>query len=361
MKILDRFLIKEFLKYFFGSIVVFSFLFFLVDILQQMMRWGFSNQLVYYESFQLPWIISQMIPMSCLIASMFTLTTLAKNAELVALYACGISLERISASLLTLAVVIGISNFFISDIVVPVSLKKSRWIYNHHIRQDPSYRFFKSQKIWYRGRDAIYNIDYFDTDKKEIQGLNIYLFDDHFTLIEQIQAEGAVYQNEQWELHNGLSTTYIDDFPITHHFKNKIAHYITEKPGDLKELSNLETLSFEELRTYVKKNKKAGFDTTRHEVNLHAKIAYVMACLLMVFLGIPFSTKNPRSGALALSFGSGLIIAFAYWISLNTGLSLGYNRTLPPILSAWITNFIFAFFGYYILRQQQRNKKLWPF
>ncbi len=325
------------------------------------MKDGFSGALLQFTLLQAPFVLSQMVPMACLMASMFSLTSLAKNSELIAMYATGISMERMTIILSIGALVIGIGNFFLSDLIVPPSLKKAKYVYHVDVKKQGSFQIFKTSRIWYRSPHAIYNIDYFNPENLSASGVHIYLFDNAFKLIEQISAKTATFDGTQWFLHEGKSTTLIDDFPITVSFLTKKADYITEKPVDLKELSNLETLSFKELKDYIARNKLAGFDTIRHEVNLHAKISYAIACLIMALLGIPFSTKSPRAGALASSLGIGLAIAFSYWMFLNMGLSLGYKGTFPPVVSAWLANLCFAGLAIYFIKREQRMKPLWPF
>ncbi|MBI3016743.1 MAG: LPS export ABC transporter permease LptG [Deltaproteobacteria bacterium] len=361
MKIIDRYITREFLLYFLIALSTFTSLFLLVDILQRSMKEGLSVALLQFTLLQGPFVISQMVPVACLMASMFALTALAKNSELIAMYATGISTERLAVVLVTVASLIGIGNFFLADLIVPPTLKKAKYVYHVDVKKQGSFQIFKTSRIWYRSPNAIYNIDYFSPENQSASGVHIYLFDNAFKLIEQISAKTATFDGTHWSLHEGKSTTLIDDFPITHSFLTKKAEYITEKPVDLKELSNLETLSFKELKDYIARNKLAGFDTIRHEVNLHAKISYAVACLIMAFLGIPFSTKSPRAGGLASSLGIGLAIAFSYWMFLNMGLSLGYKGTFTPVVSAWIANLFFAVLAIYFIKREQRMDPIWPF
>lgn len=361
LKIIDRYIAKEFIKNVFLSIIVFSSLFLLVDLLQRSMKDGLTPALFKYSLLQVPYIVSQMVPMACLIGSLFTLSHLAKNSELIAMHACGISIERLSSMILIVALLFGIINFYVADAIVPPSLKQANYVLHVDVKKQKEYQIFKTNRIWYRSKNAIYNIDNFDVGQKTVHGIDIYLFDDSFNLIEQIVAEQAQFDGSNWTLFQGKSTTYIDNFPITHQFQSKTAEYILEKPEDLKEVGNLETMSYQELKGYIEKNKRAGFDTVRHEVNLYAKVAFIVACLIMAFIGIPFAAKNPRSGGMTLSFGTGLVIAFFYWLCLNAGLTFGYSRTLPPLISAWITNVVFAIAGFYLLKRQNKVGSVWPF
>ena len=361
MTIIDRYVSKGFLFYFLSALLVFVLLYSFVDILQQVVKEGLSTALMHYACLQIPYIISQTVPMACLIGSLFILNALSKNSELIAMNACGISLYRISTPILVFSFVIGIANFFTSDLIVPPTLRMAKQILHRKVKGAEDYQVFKTYKFWYRSKNAIYNIKQFDADQQMINGLDVYLFDDTFQLLEHIQAKQAIFADNAWGLHDGISITYIDNFPITHAFQTKEAEYIREKPSELKEISELEILSFGELRNYIRRHKEAGFNTLRHEVNLHAKIAYALACVVMAFLSIPFAAKNPRSGSLTMSSAFALAIAFFYWICLNAGLTYGYKGTISPIMAAWIANVLFSAGGAYLLMKRERNRFSWRF
>ena len=57
--------------------------------------------------------------------------------------------------------------------------------------------------------------------------------------------------------------------------------------------------------------------------------------------------RRGRRGAqgLSVSIGFGLGVTFLYWVFFNFCLSLGYGGMLPPIVAAWIANFIFIGYG----------------
>ena len=65
-----------------------------------------------------------------------------------------------------------------------------------------------------------------------------------------------------------------------------------------------------------------------------------MVNIILAFVGISFSLKSERSGGIALSIGTGIVIGFSYWIVFAFCLSLGRGMTIPPLLSAWLANII---------------------
>ena len=62
-----------------------------------------------------------------------------------------------------------------------------------------------------------------------------------------------------------------------------------------------------------------------------------------------FRILSPEANYYSLAIVYGIGISFLYWIALNFCLSLGYGGMLPPVIAAWIANFIFLGIGLAIL------------
>jgi lipopolysaccharide export system permease protein len=112
---------------------------------------------------------------------------------------------------------------------------------------------------------------------------------------------------------------------------------------------NLPSMSFGELRYNVEMAKKDGniSEYNKSVVESHRRIAIPFACLIFGFLGVVFGNTNSRNmqtGAGFLSF----IVMVIYWLIYITATSLGSKGAINPVLSAWLANIFFAFFGCYL-------------
>ena len=353
MRTLDRYIVREFLILFVMCLMATGFLFVLMEFLQKTAREGFSLALMRYYLYLFPSILYQMLPLAALLGTLVTLTLFSRTQELVAMQAIGMGPLRLASLFLTTLLVITTTSFFLADFFIPPTAKKARLIYHREVKKQTDYAIFKTNRIWYRSPQGIYNVSLLHPEKNLIEGLTFYQFNDEFQLVQEIRAQQATYEKGHWIIRHGLITKFsADGFPIMKDF-DEIPLAIQETPEDLKKLEkNIDALTFGQLRHYIKKNKKAGFETMRHEVNLHAKLSYPFAALLMALLGIPFVTRKPRRGSIALSLGVGLSLAFIYWICFNFGLSLGYSRHLPPWLAAWAANLLFAAGGICLLMKK---------
>jgi lipopolysaccharide export system permease protein len=118
---------------------------------------------------------------------------------------------------------------------------------------------------------------------------------------------------------------------------------VAEDSKDLQDSGrSTDSLSLKELERYIRKNKEAGLDTLRYEVDYQAKLSFAFAGLVMALIGIPFSVGKARSGGTAANVGITIGLAFAYWAFYSSGLTLGRHAAIAPALAAWVPNVLMA-------------------
>lgn len=347
LSLADRYISKLFLVFFAAGLVVFVTVFCAVDALGTIMSFedaALSSVLRYYLYYG-PQIIYQMVPVACLLAAIFTLSSLIKTNEMVALFSMGMSLKRISMPLLVWVGIISVTSFWMADQVLPALARHKNYIYFVELKKKPEqYSTVKTGKIWYRSKNAIYNIKTLAADNNSAQGLTLYYFSPTWELMQMITADQVTLQGATWDLKNGSVTIFTNDssFPLTSQFKDKTIT-MGEDAGDLQSTGNTsDMLSFWELRKYIQRNKEAGLDTLRYEVDFHAKFAFALSGLVMSLLGISFSVTQSRSGGTMKNIGICLGLVFAYWIFYSSGLTLGRYGAIPPILAGWLPNCLIA-------------------
>ena len=82
---------------------------------------------------------------------------------------------------------------------------------------------------------------------------------------------------------------------------------------------------------------------------LMARLALPTTCLIMAFLGIPFSLQHGRKSNLALGISFSLAIGVVYHLINAMLLAFGYAGVLSPWMSAWSANLIFLMLGLWLL------------
>ena len=359
MNRIDRYTSGLFWVFFFGGLIVFATIFLAVDSMSQMMSYeGVSGAiLARYEAYSLPDIIYKMIPVAGLIAMVFTLSSLQRANELVALYSLGMSLFRVTIPLLFWILLLSGVSLLLSDRVLPSAARMKNYVYYHDIVKNPSlYSMVKTNRIWYRSKDTIFNIKTLNENTHKAQGLTLYYFNEGWNLIQMITAEDVDLLGSTWKLKKGSVTIFTEEssFPMTSDFKEKTI-VMGEDAKDLGSTANTaDVLSLEELSQFIKKNKEAGLDTIKYEVDYHSKYGFALAGLVMVLLGIPFSVGKSRQGGLMTNLGICLGLVFFYWIFYSSALTLGYHGQLAPVLAAWGPNVIMGILGLFLIRRLGR-------
>jgi lipopolysaccharide export system permease protein len=153
MKILHRFMLKQFLGPFIMAfvIVIFTLLMqflwkYIDDLVGKGLALSVIGELLLYTSAQLSIMA---FPLAVLLASIFTLGNLGENYELIALKAAGISLQRIVFPLIVLSVAIGICAFVFANNVTPVTNLKMRTLIYDIQQQRPELQI--QEGIFYNG------------------------------------------------------------------------------------------------------------------------------------------------------------------------------------------------------------------
>lgn len=355
----DRYISGYFWSYFFAGILVFTTIFLAFDSLSTMVTYkGVTTDILlqYYLNY-LPEVIQKMIPVSCLLGTILTISTLNKNNELVALFASGMSLFRITAPLLTWVFVICMVSLFVGDRIVPQTTKQKNFIFYNDLKKTPGlFSVVKTNRIWYRSKNSIFNIKTMNKEGTKAQGLTLYFFSDAWDLMQMMTADEVDMSSKQWVLKDGSVTLFSGEssFPLTSNFKKK-SIAMAEESKDLQSSGQTaDMLTQNELSHFIKKNKEAGLETVRYEVDFHSKFSFAFAGLVMSLLGIPFSVGRARSGGVMLNVGICIGLVFFFWILYSSSITLGNHGYFPAFFAAWAPHFVMFGMSYYLLKRSKK-------
>lgn len=342
--------------YFLGGLLVFATIYVSMDALGLMVEYkavSLSAWLSYY-GYMVPDVIYRMVPVACVLSIVFTLSSLGKANELVALYSIGMSLVRICTPMLVWVLVLCGVELAIGDRVLPNFAKLKNFVFYHDIKKNPSlYSMVKNERIWYRSHDTIFNIKTLNEKANKAQGLTLYYFNENWDLIQMITAKEVDLLGAKWQLYDGSVTLFTEEssFPLTSQFKQKTV-VMGEDSKDLGATGNTsEVLSLDELSKFIKKNKEAGLDTIRYEVDLQSKYSYSLSALVMALLGIPFSVGRSRSGGAMRNIGLCLALIFTFYIFYTSSITLGNYGHLSPMIAAWAPIVIMSSLAYFFIRR----------
>ncbi|MDI9570348.1 MAG: LPS export ABC transporter permease LptG [Pseudomonadota bacterium] len=357
MKILDRYLIGEYLKLFLLVMASIVSIYLIIDFFGKI-RMFISNdatvaQMAGHFFYMIPTIVSQITPAVILLATLMTFGAMSRHNEIVAVKANGVSLYRLSLPVVFICLAVSVILFFFSELIAPRSFHRAEYIRLVEVQKQEALGIFKQHEIWRRGGNAIYNVRMFDGKDNSLHGVTIHCLDSSFRLARRIDAEKARWRDGKWIFENVLIVSQ----PPGGGFPNLERHAVLaidmpEKPDDFRQAQKeADKMGFFELYPYVRKLEREGYDATRYRVDLQGKLAFSVVSLILLAIGVSFSLRSERSGGTAQSIGAGVIIGFSYWLVFAFSLSLGRSGSLPPALAAWLPNLLFGGAAYWLIRR----------
>lgn len=359
MLLFDRYILRLFIGFLLAGIVVFVTLYLTVDVMTSVSRFNDAptGALLRYYIYHTPWVLYQLMPVVCLMATLFTLSNLNKANELVALFAVGVPLARVAAPILISVLVISLVTFWAGDRILPRLAQKKNYVELVEIKKRPGlYSSVKTNKIWYRSENVLFNIQTLNPQTAKAQGMTLYYFDAAWNLIQLVTATEVDLRGNVWELKKGLVTLFAPEssFPLTKSFDSKVIS-MNEDMSDIQTASNsAEIMSVNQLSKFIDRNKEAGLDTVPYEVDYHAKFSFMFAGVVMSLLGVPFSVGRARSGGTFVSLGICLLLAFAYWVAYSSALTMGQHGAMPPLMAAWGPNILGLAAAFFFLLRTKR-------
>lgn len=359
MQLIDRYVLKLFLLFLAAGLLVFVTLYLTVDVMSFALRNADAGggALIKYYAYKTPSVIYQLMPVACLMATLFTLSSLNRTNELTALFSLGMSLKRVAAPILIAVAVVSAVGFGVSDQVLPRLMQKANYVEYVQIKKRPGlYSTVKTNKIWYRSENILFNIKTLNPQQARAQDITLYYFDPNWDLTQLITAKEVEMKGGLWELKNGLVTLFAEEssFPLTKSFVDKTIS-MNEDLRDIQATTNSsDIMSLGELSRFIDHNKEAGLDTVRYEVDYHAKFGFAFAAFVMSMVGVPFSVGRGRSGGTFLNLGICLALAFFYWVAYSSGITLGQHGVLPPVVAAWGPNLLMVLLSLVLLRRLKR-------
>jgi len=136
---------------------------------------------------------------------------------------------------------------------------------------------------------------------------------------------------------------------MTEHTFEKEPAGLERKPEEFKGLDvDTDMMKFPELRKYINRLTKDGYDVDRFRVDLYNKLTLPFASFLMSLIAIPFGVVQSRSRGIARGVGISLLIGTCYWIVHSVALSMGHAGLIAPPLASSLANALFLSGGLYL-------------
>lgn len=359
MKILDRYLLREFVSYLVLSLIGFIVIFVVVDVFQKIDVFldhkAPALLVTRFYLYRAPEVVVQVLPVALLLATFLALGQLNKFNELTAMRASGKSLVAILTPVFQTAVVMTLFSLLLSEMVVPRANRERDRIYDERIQGMRRETVAERADLTYLGQGhRIFVMRLYLVKEKRMHEVSLQEFEGA-ALARRVDAAEATWNGRDWVFTSGMLRTFENGVEHARPFERMTVKGIVERPEDFaKEARSPEEMNFFELRDFVERTRSSGARVSNYLVDLHLKLAFPLVNLIVVMIGAPVATRLRMQSA-ALGFGLSVAIAFIYYAFMRTGQALGHNGALPPYLAAWMGDMVFGVAGLSMMVQAQRR------
>jgi lipopolysaccharide export system permease protein len=345
MRILDRLIIKDFLRLFVLFLLAAPFLFILGDVTEKLdsyLRQGMTwQQIALGYLYQMPMFVSWGLPVAALIATIFTVNNMTRHSEVAAAKAGGISFFRLFAPLPLLGVLLTVLGLALVE-VVPVGTQKRAEV----MGERQTVRNLARSDFIYRDTDGrAFAIRRLDVAAGQIMGITMERVGDEpdRPSVHVYAAMARYEEGNGWILHDGYVRLLAGaDLERAYRFARLQPRGFDDPPDRLvDQQKDPEMMRYAELGQLIRSLQRSGANPLELMVERAQKLAIPVAALIIILFGAPLANSAPRGGA-AYGVGVSLAVTIVYLMLFKVAGAAGNTGAIPPLLAAWIPNFIFG-------------------
>ena len=364
MKLLDRYVVRNFLQAYFYCIAGFISIWLIFDVSDNIsvfidQHFGFLITLRYYAT-QVPQILIILLPVSLLLALLFSLGRMSRSNEIVSMLTAGVSIPRVIWPLVVIGLLTVAATTALNYSLAPhAELARKAFLAGGRSRQGS---MIEGQIFRNRTDNRTWFVQNFRPGHDVFNTVQVLQQDAHDNITENYLASRAIYhpENKVWEFQEAKVVHYDrtgnilkeEFFPSL-----QIANW-DETPFRLGSANvRAEYLSLPELRQYLHFN--ADFPGTLlapFRTHLQYRLALPWTCLVVVCIAAPLGIGYSRRGVLA-SVASAVILIFSMNFLTHLFLALGEGDRISPVVAGWAPNILFALIGLYLLYLRATNRE----
>ena len=366
MRILTRYVLREFLIPFVYCLTGFISIYVLFDLFGSFSRLtgsgiSFGDIVLYFCGYLAPYF-HYIAPAALMLATLYTMWSFCRHSEIVAMRASGISFLSIVKPLLAVACVVALFVLYVNESFVPA---KAPWAAQLRTERFDSKRLEKADNIVFRNarNDRTWNVNAMtDADGEHLRGVRVMIDrPDGGARLMTITAERADYLDGEWWFSNAQVQHYdaqgqeiptpvaaLDALPV------RCFDAFREKPSDF--MMQNRPWKFNSVRDrlrYLRTHPDLSAEARRDKLYyVWAQIMAPFACLVITLFAIPAGIASGRQSVFKGILGAlGLYFSF-YGVTIVL-MVLAKNGWCPPVLAAILPVVVFLGLGLRAFHKQR--------
>ena len=353
MSLLEHYLVVTVLRSILLIAAVLTVLFSLLAFVEQL---GFVGQGHYSAADALicmlltaPYRVVQVAPVSMLLGTLLALGGLARNSELTAFRAVGVSEARIVGAVLKLAVPVCIALFLIAQFVIPPGQLLAQRLQATASGEAAPLR--SASGFWVEHDRQYLNVQLFGYGNVP-ENIDIYTFGGDGSLTSYVHAKRAEIEPDGTWLLTGVlkktadatqfTTTQLDTLPWPSFISSHQMQLLMLPPEMMPPVA---------LYKYIGERKRLDQQAQRDELTFWTMVSIPISLFGMVIIVAPFAFGAQRMQSTGRQLLIGALLGIAFQISQQVIFYLGLRMSLNPAITALTPSVALLAYASYLLRR----------
>lgn len=355
-KTLDRYIIKKFLGTYLFAIALISIVIMVFDAVEKIddfieLKAPLKAILFEYYLNFIPFMVNQFSGLFTFIAVIFFTSKLAYQSEIIAILSNGISFRRLMWPYFLSAAAIALLSLSLNLWVIPVANTHTMEFKSKYLKKN---RNVKYERHIYRQIEPglfVYVRNYSgNTERASYLMMEKY---DGSTIVASLEAGDVAFNPEtkHWTAPKYLERNFTDETETFTRYEklDTLINLDAMELGKVEEL--VTTMRAGELNQFIAQQKAKGSDMISiFEVERQNRYAYPAATFILTLIGVALSSRKVRGG-MGLHIGVGIGLCFTYILIMRFAEEFAKGGVLPPAVSLWLPNVIYAIIGLYLYRK----------
>ncbi len=350
---LKKLIVSEWIKTFITSVLVLFILVSIADLISGLLRSSVTPiEVLQNYVLKQPDMFSKILPLSCLVASLFSVNKLISRNELMAIFSIGFSRRMYIFVIFQISLVVAFLQFFNLSIMAPMSKEARKYLSPESTRKFKNNRSMGllttaigGGKIWYKGPNYFVSFKAFDKDNDTLKDVSLFYMNKNGNASSIVKSPHIKYKdNNIWKFHDGNEMNLLDEkvYPVLNQFENKSIRLNEEANDFLKIQTDVTTLGFLGLYSFIQQIRSTGINTSEYEMLFYDKISSSLMCIIFAIFALnAIFSPNRRSS----SFGKSVLFTFVftilYWLVHSSIVALGNSGRLPALVASFAIPFLF--------------------
>lgn len=361
MRILDKYILNEFMAPFLFGVAAFTAIFLgsdtLLKIAEYVTKYGASAvSALKIFILAIPRIVVYTFPMAVLLGSLMCFLRLSSSSELIVMRTAGQSFNRLARPVFIVAFVISLFSVAFNEYVVPWTNQEYQRIVNTEIKRNMNPGVTNHVVIRDVQHGKIVHLLYarkYNPKDKTLSNITIQEFQDE-KVVRVENAPVAQWINGSWVMKDGVIYDLTQDgVDRMMRFSQQAISYADSPDNIQKSQKDVEEMTIRELREQQDAFEAAHVDTANISMEIQRRFSIPLASFIFALIGAPLGVQKQRSSS-SIGFGVSVVIIFLYYAVMTFTGALGRGHVLPPAVAVWIPNVIALAVGLYLIRRASR-------